>query len=69
MHYYVDGDLPYWYIAGVDSYGAVDCGGGFPGVATKIVGDGILEFIAENIYEWNQVENFNFTRKITTQLQ
>lgn len=36
MYFNIDGDVPYWYLAGIVSFGAKDCGmDGVPGVYTR----------------------------------
>lgn len=44
----LDDELGYWYLAGVVSYGAVQCGTeGIPGVYTRV--ENYLDWIIENI--------------------
>lgn len=49
MHYNTDNDLPYWFLLGIVSYGAAECGReNVPGVYTRT--SSFLEWINENIY-------------------
>lgn len=50
MSYNIVHEIPYWYLAGVVSYGPLDCGTDkIPGVYTKVAS--FLEWIAENIHD------------------
>lgn len=50
MMYNTDATPPYWYQAGLVSYGSRDCGTeNVPGVYTKVAF--FLKWISENIYE------------------
>lgn len=47
MRYNVDGTVPYWFLAGIVSYGNENCEGGNVAVYTSV--SSYLKFIAENI--------------------
>lgn len=47
MYFDVEDPIPYWYVAGVVSFGGANCGQGLPGVYTKI--ENYLEWISDNI--------------------
>lgn len=48
MSYNVDSVTPYWFLAGVVSYGPRDCGtAGFPGVYSKVAD--FLQWISSSI--------------------
>lgn len=40
-------DIPYWYLAGIVSFGREGCGNKTPGVYTRVAN--FLEWIADNI--------------------
>lgn len=50
MMFVADAPVPYWYAAGIVSFGGKECGKSLPGVYTKV--ENYLEWISEVTSAW-----------------